>query len=249
MIICDNLKKEKTQRATEEKLDSAHEGVGQTIIDFYYQLGYYGYEPSGDGKAIFFRNIESGREYAYHGYFKYDWYGEHVTPEFLGKVIDVTEAIGVQPDDLMMIMASESGISTERSPYHGQAVGLIQFTNEAASAIGTTLEELEKMTAIEQLYYVGEYYKKSGKIGEMKNVVDIYVVNAAPSSLGKAVVYEKGSQGYSGNSDLDFDNDGKITRDELEKHLEKRMVEYLSNKPENHKRLIPIKTIKNNSGG
>lgn len=41
--------------------------------------------------------------------YNYNWMkSEHVTYEFLDKVVDISEKLGVSPDDLMAVMAYEA---------------------------------------------------------------------------------------------------------------------------------------------
>jgi hypothetical protein len=71
------------------------------------------------------------------------------------------------------------------------------------------------MTAAEQMDFVGKYlapYK-----GKIKNFGDVYMAVHWPAAIGKDeayVMYEKGSDSYDKNKNLDTNGDGTVTRGE-----------------------------------
>jgi hypothetical protein len=132
----------------------------------------------------------------YYGYkekFDYDWkIGEHVTYEFLIKMVDMCEELQIDPDDMLMVMASESGIDPTSEP-GPHTIGIIQFTDGKTGSIteinrihnlGLSIEKLRSMSAVEQLDYVYLHYAKYA--GKMNDIGDIFMVNAAPSLVGNA---------------------------------------------------------------
>lgn len=160
--------------------------------------------------------------------FAYNWTGEHVTPEFKSKVIEIAQKLGIDPDDLMAIMAFESGFSPTAVNGKSGATGLIQFMPSTARGLGTTTEQLAKMTALEQLDYVYEYFK--GYTGKIHNVYDAYMVVFMPVAVGKDNDFILGIKDsdqimpgtkstcygkvYAQNSGLDINKDGIITKGE-----------------------------------
>lgn len=84
------------------------------------------------------------------------------------KVAEVARRIGAQPDDLWHVIYRESAASPkavgqkikkgdkDRKP----GVGLIQFMPETAIGLGTTQEDLLKMTPEQQLTYVEKYFRE-----------------------------------------------------------------------------------------
>jgi hypothetical protein len=106
------------------------------------------------------------------------------------KVLNVAQTLKVNADDLMSVMASESGITTGYSSDGNGAVGLIQFTTPSATQLGTTVEKLSKMTAVKQLDYVDSYFsscnklycgKRKGKIYKpIKSLSDLYTASFIP---------------------------------------------------------------------
>lgn len=67
-----------------------------------------------------------------------------------------------------------------------------------------------------------------------KNIIDLYTVMYLPDNGGYGqdetyVIVKKDEYGYSGNSGLDVDGNGEITRKDLENKIEKEMEDYRSN--------------------
>lgn len=94
-------------------------------------------------------SIESNYKFQYK--FQYDWMkkglksSDYVTPEFLEKVISISEELGINPDDLLTVMAYESWI-TPNAENPGGAYGLIQFTNISIKGINKKMEQtIQKM--------------------------------------------------------------------------------------------------------
>jgi LysM repeat protein len=97
-----------------------------------------------------------------------------------------------------------------------------------AKGLGTSTEQLAKMTAIEQLDYVYEYFK--GYTGKIHNVYDAYMVVFMPVAVGKDNDFILGIKDsdqimpgtkstcygtvYAQNSILDINGDGIITKGE-----------------------------------
>jgi len=133
----------------------------------------------------------------------------------------------MDPDDLMAIMAFESmGINPTARCSSG-ATGLIQFMPNTAKGLGTSTDALAKMSAVEQLDYVYEYYKPF--TGKINNVQDAYMVTFMQVAVGKDNdTYKLGIKGskeifygnitygliYEQNPSLDVNKDGIIYKGE-----------------------------------
>jgi len=148
--------------------------------------------------------------------FHYKWKGPYVTQAFLNKVRVISGKLGANPDDLMAVMASESGLSPRAVNASSQATGLIQFMPATARFLGTSVTALRQMTAVKQLDYVYKFlsfYK--GRLGTLSRVTTALVW---PSALGKPdnyALFYRGSAAYAGNVGLDLNHDGKVTVGEV----------------------------------
>ncbi len=144
-------------------------------------------------------------------------WGAVVSPEFKQKVIQISSFLGCDPNHLMSAMAFETGETFRpdiKNPRSG-ATGLIQFTPPAAQDIGTTLEALARMTALEQLDFVLKHFlRHKGKVGKIS---DVYMAIFRPASVGApegSALYVKPSREYEQNAELDTNNNGVITKEE-----------------------------------
>jgi len=144
-------------------------------------------------------------------------YGEKVSNEFRKELFAVSKRLDVNPDYLMTVFAVETIGTFDpaiQSPI--KATGLIQITKSTAKGLGTSVDELKKMTATQQLSYV-EKYLETYK-GKLKTLGDVYLAVHYPVAVGKSddyVCYEKGDAAYTNNKMNDKNNDDKVTRDEI----------------------------------
>lgn len=99
----------------------------------------------------------------------------------------------------------------------GYPIGLIQFAPSTARSLGTTTEQLERMSFEEQLRYVVEYYRKYGGPDAFRRPGDYYLAGwgASPQTNDEAVLAVEGTAKYRGNPALDVDKDGTIYAHEL----------------------------------
>lgn len=102
-------------------------------------------------------------------------WGAKVSTPFKTRVREIAGNLGISPDFLMSCMAFETGEtfspSIENAAGSG-ATGLIQFMPRTARGLGTTTEELAKMTAVKQLDYVERYFLPYR--GRLSTLEDIY---------------------------------------------------------------------------
>ena len=142
--------------------------------------------------------------------------------EFLNAVDNTANMLGVTSDQLLAVMDFETIGSFDPAEKSGtsSATGLIQFIESTAGDLGTTTEELAKMTRTEQMVYVNRYLSRFQ--GRIKNTGDIYMAVHWPRAVGKNdsyVMYRRGSDNYSANQSLDTNNDGTVTRGEALQRL------------------------------
>jgi hypothetical protein len=163
-------------------------------------------------------------------------WGTKVSAGFKQRVESMAEHVGTKADYLMAIMAFETGRSfnpaqtNNANPKNGP-VGLIQFTEVAAKALGTTKSDLAKMTAIDQLDYVEKHLLKKKDLG-LGRLEDLYAAVHWPAATGKSlghVLYSKaeGKAGkfYRANAKLDLNGDGKVTLEEAAKKVRELLDE------------------------
>ncbi len=151
---------------------------------------------------------------------------------FCAKLEEVAKNINCNPTDLIGMMQSESGINPCAYNNNGGATGLIQFMPSTARSLGTTTSELLNMSAIEQLDYVEQYFSNwTGGSGEKLTGGDLYTLCFLPAYLDRDVLCSSSdsstSSYYRANSALDADNDGKITKEELDLRVENKYQEVL----------------------
>lgn len=119
----------------------------------------------------------------------------------------------------MSCMAFETGETFSPSIKNAAgsgATGLIQFMPRTARGLGTTTEELAKMTAEKQLDYVEKYFLPYK--GKLKTLEDIYMAILYPVAIGMdpgEALFRRGAKTYEQNSGFDKDEDGVITPAEI----------------------------------
>lgn len=173
--------------------------------------------------------------------FSYNWTGKNITPEFKAKVLEICRKLEVDPDILMAIMAFESGFDPAARNKKSGATGLIQFMKDTAIGLGTTIDALAKMSAVEQLDFVYMHYKPYA--GKIHSIGDAYMVTFMPIAIGKDDKFKLGVKDstekigdvtlgkvFEQNSNLDIDGDGIITKKEaytfVENIIKKKQNKY-----------------------
>lgn len=144
--------------------------------------------------------------------------------EFTEGVTELAKKYNVPEDYLYAVMNFETGGTfnpAEKNKAGSGATGLIQFMPDTAKALGTTTDDLAKMSRAEQLKYVDKHF--AGKGIEGGSLSDVYMSVLFPAAIGKSddfVLFGEGAMsGYTGeaydqNKGLDLDGDGRITKAE-----------------------------------
>ena len=157
---------------------------------------------------------------------------------FKDSVSATAKRLGISEDDLYAVMAFETGGTfnpAEKNKAGSGATGLIQFMPETAKGLGTTTDELAKMSRTEQMKYVEKFLSSKGIEG--KGLSDVYMAVLFPAAVGKPddfVLFGKGAiEGYTGkayeqNKGLDANNDGSITKAEASA----KVMQYKGVRPE-----------------
>lgn len=150
---------------------------------------------------------------------------EKVNDEFKDKVIQIAANLKTDPNFLMAVMSFETGGSFSPSIRNRftNATGLIQFMPKTAKGLGTTLEELAKMSQLRQLDFVELHFMPFR--GRLKTLEDAYMAVLYPVAIGKGdghVLFKKPTKAYSQNSGLDLNGDGLITVKEAAERVRRR---------------------------
>lgn len=154
--------------------------------------------------------------------------------DFVIKVREVSNRLGIDPNWLMAIMYTESARTFSPSIQNSiGATGLIQFMPSTARGLGTTTTELKNMSAVEQLDWVEKYlnvYKN-----KLKSYVDTYFAIFFPLAIGKPDNFVLQTSGLSSsliakqNPLFNTNKDGKIEVWEVKKvMLEKLPREWVN---------------------
>lgn len=141
---------------------------------------------------------------------------------FLVKVRKVSCQLGIDANWLMFVMYFESRLWEQAvNPISG-ATGLIQFMPSTARSLGTTVEQLKKMTNVEQLDYVLKYLRPHK--GRMHSWVDVYLAVFYPVAMGKPDTWaiERPIVARQ-NPIFDINKDGKIEISEIKAALRKHI--------------------------
>lgn len=121
-------------------------------------------------------------------------------------------------------MKMESRVDPAAVNKQSGATGLIQFMPDTARSLGTSVEALRGMSAVEQLDYVYKYFKMVGVRPGM-DLGDLYMAVFMPKFVGYPDDFVLGQQGggkvpgtnlssdlvYKQNKGLDKNKDGSIT--------------------------------------
>ena len=155
-------------------------------------------------------------------------------PEFMTRAKQVADSVNCSLNDLLAVMNAESGIDASAGK---SAVGLIQFTDVALKELKrhgciVSKSELRTMNPVKQLDYVEKYLKicKSYKFSKdaRLSAEDLYAVVYLPGRANKENLAYKNDWYYKGNSGMDIDKNGIITKTELAKRVDKFNVSLIA---------------------
>lgn len=160
-----------------------------------------------------------------------------VSDEFIAETKRIAKDLGMSfqgTDELLACMAFETGGTFSPTIQNGAGApyyGIIQFGAAAAKDAGTTIPALLKMTNVQQLQYVYNFFKPYK--GKLKDLSDVYMRILYPVAVGKPsdyVLFDQAntkSKAYVQNKGLDINKDGKITKAEATAKVYQKFVEGL----------------------
>lgn len=137
---------------------------------------------------------------------------ESTTPEFRAAFVRMARELGIDPNHIAPVIALESGFNPQARNPHGGATGLIQFMPVTARQLGTSTDELYRMTALEQLEFVEKFYEPWYR--RLYTPGDVYMATFLPKYVGfpsETVLSVKGEKIYDANKGLDANGDGALT--------------------------------------
>ncbi len=157
-------------------------------------------------------------------------------PDFNTKLEKIASQLGIESSVLVAIMKHESGMNPAAVNKLGSgATGLIQFMPDTARGLGTSVEELRTMSAVDQLDYVYKYYKRLGA-RPGSTLGDMYMLTFLPLYAYRdenTVVGELGggllpgtrkltkNAIYKQNPSFDHNRDGVFTIADVKRSVEK----------------------------
>jgi hypothetical protein len=155
-----------------------------------------------------------------------------IDQDFAASIESLGNDLGVDPMYLANTMYAESTLNpSEKNKAGSKAMGLIQFMPKTAANLGTTTDELSRMTPVEQMEYVRRYFSAdnlgAGRLRALRNDPSQHNVNMAvflPSMIGKPVDTQI-PQGY-------WEQNGSIrTPSDYTRFAEKRVNAYIQSNP------------------
>ncbi len=162
---------------------------------------------------------------------KAKWGKKHpeLSDGFFNKVCEISKRVGCDPNGLMAVMQSESGLKANARNKSSGAIGLIQFMPKTASILGTSTDALSKMSPEKQLDYVEKYLNSNKKMagiksGEKVDNATLYTLVFLPAYAKRDVLATSGSAYYRSNKGLDMDHDGRITKADMNIRMNKMIA-------------------------
>lgn len=157
----------------------------------------------------------------------------------LNRIKQMAQNLNCDYKDLLALINSESGFNPKAQ--NGGAVGLIQFTGVAREelkrvyGINVTKEQILNMSIMQQLDLAEKYLRvaKSYTFGANDRLsgADLYAITFLPGRANREVLCVKGERdkngkllGYYEQNPMDENNDGRLTKSDLQARLNKKRV-------------------------
>lgn len=138
--------------------------------------------------------------------------------DFMSQLRAMSSRLGVSAENMVAIMRSESSLNPQAVNPTTGASGLIQFMPRTARSLGTTVEDIRRMSAIEQLPFVERFFRSVG-VQPGSSAGRLYAYVFLPGRANREVLTERGESFYEANRGLDMDRDGRITIADLDARL------------------------------
>lgn len=152
---------------------------------------------------------------------------------FMEGILWIENQIGLKPEFLVPCMQFESRLDPKARNPLSSASGLIQFMEQTALNLGTTITRIRGLDAMGQLAYVYKYFKDFYDRGHKLNhwdLADTYMAILWPAGIGRPMdhpIFVPGSKAYAVNWGLDANRDGLVTKAEAAAKVTQTAVEGL----------------------
>jgi hypothetical protein len=155
---------------------------------------------------------------------------QDLSDEFFERWVDGMNELDINPLDTARVAFAESGLRATSFHPGSNGGGIIGFMPSTLKGLGWsgTPESFRKLSAADQVPWAVKYYRPYAPY--LKSDALVYVANFMPALLKQAASegpdFVLAAQGgpyagiYKDNKILDRNNDGKITVDDLSKHLD-----------------------------
>ena len=145
---------------------------------------------------------------------------------FENKVQVVSKKLDIPAEWLMAVMHSESRFDASAVNFKGSgATGLIQWMPATAKDFNLTVEKIRNMNHLDQLDYVYRYLDaKRNQYRNYESLTDLYLAILYPKALNEEycfTLYATPTVAYKMNSGLDFDKDGRVTIQDVDKRMKR----------------------------
>ena len=145
--------------------------------------------------------------------YNWAWLSQHGS-DVGTRLEELSLAHGWDVNAIAAVIKIESGGNPKAVNKLSGATGLIQFMPSTAVSLGTTVEALRGMSALDQLDFVERYFQNALGGFVPSDAGDYYVAVFMPAYIGRQssdVIATKGEKVYDQNAGLDVDGNGKLT--------------------------------------
>lgn len=140
-----------------------------------------------------------------------------ISADFAQAVKDSAARLGMNPDHIIAIIGFETMYTFSPAIRNSiGATGLIQFLPSTAKGLGTTTDALAAMSAVQQMKYVEEYFRRQQQVyGKLDTLEKAYLAVFYPAAIKQPMDYTFPAPVWSANKVFDLNKDGKITKQEV----------------------------------
>ena len=146
----------------------------------------------------------------------------------------LAQTLSVTAEHIMAVIAFETNGSFDHRSRNrvNETLGLIQFTPDLARRLGTNMEDLGKASFEQQLHYIGQLIESRAQYDRATplGLADICIALIAPDHIDRAEAIpvfteDTAPQAYARYAPFDIDEDGRITRSEIDRKLRAYWIE------------------------